>query len=199
MLAVAAVVLVAVDGLAQQRDLLAPLGGELADLRRDLLRMPALLRPADARHDAVGAELVAADHDPHERLERRGPHRRVARADRSFRSSARPRARDASLRSRLTCQSAGWPVALDLLDQLRQPGELAGAADDVDVRGAVEDQLLVFLRHAAQHADDRFRVSALVRTQAAQGAVDLVLGVLADAARVEEDRVGLARATCVTT
>ena len=33
----------------------------------------------------------------------------------------------------------------------------------------------------------------LERLQAAQGAVDLVLGVLANAARVEQDRVGLAR------
>src|SRR5262249_45252771 len=72
-------VFVAVDGLAEERDLLAALAGELAHLGGDVFGWPALLGAADARHDAVGAELVAADLDAHVRLERRWPHRRVAR------------------------------------------------------------------------------------------------------------------------
>ena len=76
--AVAQVVLVAVDRLAQQRDFLAAFPGELAHLGGDLLGMPALLGAAHARHDAVGAKLVAADHDADIRLERRRPHRRIA-------------------------------------------------------------------------------------------------------------------------
>ena len=61
------------------------------------------------------------------------------------------------------------------------------------MRGAVEDRRLVLLGHAAQHAQDLFRAGGLPRLQPAQGAVNLVFGVLADAARVEEDGVGLAR------
>ena len=62
------VVAVAVDRLAQQRHLQAALVGQPADLGLDLGSRPALLGPANARHDAVGAELVAAEHDPHHRL-----------------------------------------------------------------------------------------------------------------------------------
>ncbi len=76
--AVAVRVFVAVDGLAQQRDFLAAFVGELPHLGGDVLGRPALLRAAHAGHDAVGAELVAADHDAHVRLKRRGPHRRIA-------------------------------------------------------------------------------------------------------------------------
>src|SRR4029079_16831284 len=75
---VAVVELVAVDRLADQRDLLAPLAGQLPDLGQHVLRRPALLRPAGARDHAVGAELVAPELDPDERTEGGRPHRRVA-------------------------------------------------------------------------------------------------------------------------
>ena len=125
---------VAVDGLAEQGDFLAALGGELADLGGDVLRRPALLRAAHARHDAVGAELVAADHDADVGLERRRPHRRIARSDRSSRSCVRPRA--ASLRAveaqgHLRLAAVPRPPR-SVRGRLR---ELAGAADDVHVRG----------------------------------------------------------------
>ena len=71
--------LVAVDGLAEEGDLLDPLVGEAAGPRpRSTPGRPALLGPADRGDDAVGAELVAAHHDPDERLERAGPHGRLA-------------------------------------------------------------------------------------------------------------------------
>ena len=116
---------VAVDGLAQQRDLLAALGGQLADLGGDVRRRPALLRAAHPGHDAVGAELVAADHDAHERLKRRRPHRRVAQrvvaleAPLDFRRGCRPCGRGsrpaaARCRRRSRPISSGswrsWPV-----------------------------------------------------------------------------------------
>ena len=68
--------LVAVDRLAQQRDLPAAFVGQLPGLGDDMLAGGRLCSgPRTLGHDAVGAELVAADHDPHERLERRRPHR----------------------------------------------------------------------------------------------------------------------------
>ena len=71
--------------------------------------------------------------------------------------------------------------------------QLPRADHQVDVRGPLEDQLLVFLGHAAQHADDLVGMALFDVLQPAQGAVDLVFGVLADAAGVEQDRVGLLR------
>src|SRR5437879_4060366 len=84
---VAAIVLVAVHCLAEERDLLAALGGQLADLSRNMLRRPALFGPAHLRHDAVGAELVAADHDPHIGLERRRPHGGIAQGIVTFKAA----------------------------------------------------------------------------------------------------------------
>ena len=73
--------------------------------------------------------------------------------------------------------------------------QLAGADDQVDVRGALEDEPLIFLGHAAEDADDFAGMLALGVLEPAQGAVDLVFGVLADAAGVEQDRVGVVRAS----
>ena len=61
--AITEIVFVAVDGLTQQGDFLAAFIGQLADLGGDVIGMPALFRAAHAGHDAVGAKLVAADHD----------------------------------------------------------------------------------------------------------------------------------------
>ena len=45
----------------------------------------------------------------------------------------------------------------DLRDQRGHLVQLAGADDQVDVRRPLEDQLLVLLGHAAEHADDLVR------------------------------------------
>src|SRR5262249_24470782 len=75
--AVAVDIFVTVDGLAEQGHFLAPPAGELACLGSDMFGRPALLGAAHAGDNAVGAKLVAADHDADIRLERRWPHRRV--------------------------------------------------------------------------------------------------------------------------
>ena len=177
-------VLVAVDGLAQQRDFLAALGGELADLGGDVLRRPALLRAAHARHDAVGAELVAADHDADVGLERRRPHRRVAQ-----RVVALEAALDLVARRFVAVEADRASLRLaGLLDLGDQSGSCASwpVPQMMSTCGArLEDQLLVLLGHAAEDADDLVGMAALVAAQPAQGAVDLVLGVLADGAGVE--------------
>ena len=66
-------VFVAVDGLAEQRHFQAAVVGQAADLVDDFGGRPALFRPAHPRHDAIGAELIAAEHHPHHRLVRHGP------------------------------------------------------------------------------------------------------------------------------
>src|SRR5262249_24431140 len=76
--AVAEIVFVAVDRLPQERHFPASFLGELADFSSDVIGMPALLRPAHAWYDAIGAEFVTTDHDPHVSLERRRPHGWIA-------------------------------------------------------------------------------------------------------------------------
>ena len=98
------------------------------------------------------------------------------------------------MRSRLTSsRGSRYLLRGHFRQDLRQAVELARPDDQVNVSGAAEDQVLVLLRHAAQDADDGFRPSLFQRTQAAQGAIDLVFGMLPHAARVVEDGVGVAR------
>src|SRR5262249_40858505 len=164
---------------------------ELADLGGDLLGVAALLRTADAGNDAVGAELVAADHDADVGLKAVGPQRRVAE-----RVVALEAAFDLRARGLFPIQTEGELRLTALFhrgDEFRQLSELSGTANDVHVRRSVEDVLLIFLRHAAEDADDLVGVALLVSAEPAESAVDFLLGVLADAAGVEEDDVGLSR------
>jgi hypothetical protein len=77
-----------------------------------------------------------------------------------------------------------------LLHESHNSAQLARADYQVHVRRTSEDCPLVFLRHAAQYADDCVRVVLLHVLQPTQGTVDFVLSMLADTARIEEDRVG---------
>ncbi len=72
------VVAVAVDVLAQQRDLAVARGGQRARLGDDLVERTAPLRPAAVRDDAVGARLVAAVDDRQPGADRRLPADRAA-------------------------------------------------------------------------------------------------------------------------
>src|SRR5207237_5718422 len=141
-----------------------------------------------ARHDAVGAEPVTAYLHAHVCLERRRPHARIA-----HRIVALEAVFDLEARRLVAGEAKGklrpGPLS-DLVDQFGQLAELAGAADDVNVRGATEDLLLILLGHAAEHAEDLVGVAPLVPAQPAEGAVDLFLGMLADGASVEEDDIG---------
>ena len=75
--------------------------------------------------------------------------------------------------------------------------ELGGAVDvvraehDVDVRRPVADDLAVLLGQASRNHDLAPVALALPRLEVAEVAVELVVGVLADAARVEHDDVGV--------
>jgi hypothetical protein len=63
------VLAVGVDGLPQQGDFFGAALGESAHFLDDVGGRSAALAPARGRHDAEGAELVAAVLDGHERLE----------------------------------------------------------------------------------------------------------------------------------
>ena len=70
--------------------------------------------------------------------------------------------------------------------------QLPRADHEIDIGGTLENQPLILLRHAAQDANHFARMLASGVLKPAQGAIDLVLCVLTDAARVEQDRVRLA-------
>ena len=180
--------LVAVDRLPQQCDLLDPLPRERLHFTLNVARPAGLLRAAGGGDDAVGAELVAADHDPHERLPRAGPHRRVAERVVTGEAAGHfvARAIPASQRDRhlLLAQRANF------VDQPGDFRELTRANDEVNVRRLLEDQLLILLGHAADDPDHLPRPLSPPVLEPADRAVDLVLGMLADAAGVEQHGIG---------
>ena len=183
---------IAVDRLAEQDDFFAAFVCELLGLGENLVRRTALLGAAHAGHDAVGAKLVAADLDTHISLKRCRPHRRVAQRVETFVAALDLIAR-AIFASEADFQLLA-SARFDLLDQLGHLVQLSWANDEVDVRSSLEDQLLVFLGHAAEHADDFVWVGFLGIFQPAQGAVDFVFGLCPHAASVEQNRIGVVRA-----
>ena len=184
--------LVAVDGLADERDLAAALGDELPRLGHDRLGGAGLLGAANMRHHAERAELIAAGLRADEGLEGRGPHGRVAvgivalEAPRNGVAAARL-AIEADLDSRA---AAGEHLVYECGHLV----ELPRADDKVDPRRPLADQVLVFLCHAPEHAHDHVGPLRLHAPDAAKRGVDLVFGVLPHAAGVVEDGIGLAAA-----
>ena len=69
--------------------------------------------------------------------------------------------------------------------------DVVRAEHDVDVRRPVADDLAVLLGQASRHHDLATVALALPRLEVTEVAVELVVGVLTDAARVEHDDVGV--------
>ena len=76
------------------------------------------------------------------------------------------------------------------LEQHRQRPDVVRAEDDVDPRRPAGDLAAVLLRQAAPDGDLHARAGRLDRGQLAEVAVEPVVGVLANGARVEHDDVG---------
>ncbi len=171
---------VAVHVLPQQGHLGDAVGSQRRHLCGDLAGGAADLGTAHGRNDAEGTRVVAAD------LDRDPPGPRHL-------ASGRQRARE-----RRTVFGDGLVEHLDhrtVLTRLGQqrggPVDVVGAEDDIDVRGSLGDEVAVLLGQAAADHDLEIRVGVLARLQVPEGAVELVVGVLADAAGVEDDDVGL--------
>ena len=75
------------------------------------------------------------------------------------------------------------------LQQHRQRADVVGAEHDVHPRRLAHDRLAVLLGQAAADGDLHARVRELARPQVPEVAVELVVGVLPDRARVEHDDV----------
>ncbi len=169
---------VGVDVLAQQGDLADALGDQRLDLGEDLAGPAVLLLAAQRGDDAERAGVVAADRDRHP-----GGVRRVA-LGRQRRGEHLERLEDLDLRLLLHPRP---------LQQHRQRADVVGAEDDVDVRRLARDRRAVLLRQAAADGDLHARVGGLDRREVRQVAVELVVGVLAHRAGVEDDHVGVVR------
>ena len=170
------VLAVGVDVLAEQSDFLIAVLHGLLDLADDVLGQAAALAAAHVRHDAVGAEVVAAVHDRH-------PGREAARARdghviRQFRL-AELHVDDVAV------------LRLDLLHDMRELVDLVGAEHEIDVRRTLDERIALFLRHAARDAEDQLRVLALEALDLTDLAVDAVLRRLSHTAGVDEDEVRL--------
>ena len=85
------------------------------------------------------------------------------------------------------------PAGAGVVEQVHRPVDVVGAEDDVHVRRLLADELLVLLGQAAGHHDLQLGAGVLLALQVAEVAVQLVVGVLPDAARVEDDDVGVVR------
>ena len=164
---------VRVHVLAEERHLDDPLRRQGRDLAHHVGHRAAALPPAHARHDAVGADAVAADGDLHPGLVRPLPLGGQAAAEGPV--------------------EAEGPDGVDALagHQLAEPRHLARAEGDVDEGEVAEDRLLLALRPAPADGHDRLRALALDALGVAQVAEEALVRAAADRARVEEDQIRL--------
>ena len=168
---------VGVDVLAEQRDLDGAVGDERLDLGEDVARTAVLLLAAQRRHDAEGAGVVAADRDRHPAA--------VGRLAPGGKRRGEDLERFEDLELRLA-------VVAGALEEGRERSHVVGAEDHVDPGGPLEDDRLVLLGEAAADGDLHALVLALGAREVAEGAVELVVGVLAHGAGVDDDDIGVA-------
>ncbi len=172
---------VGVHVLPEQGDLGDALRGEALDLGDERVEGSADLGPAHRGHDAERARVVAADLDRDPRAvallalggERRGERGRVVGSGRLEHLDDRPLAlATSSMRSAARC-------TLWVPNTTSTHGAFARIA------------LALVLREAAAHDDLHAGAAVLDGLQHAEVAVELVVGVLTDAAAVEHHDVGV--------
>src|SRR4051812_25415174 len=162
---------VAVDVLAEQRHLLDAVLRELLDLGDELLERAADLAAPGRGDDAEGALHVAAGGDLDPGLE-------ITLA------FGREVAGEA-----LELEEALGREAL-AREELRELVDLTGAEGDVDERELREDGVFLRLRPAAAYADGCLGALAFLRFRFVEVGHEPLVGLLSDAAGVEEDQVG---------
>ena len=171
---------VAVDVLPEQRHLGDAFGSERFDLGDDVGERAADLLAAHSRDDAEGARVVAADLDRDPRVVRRRPPCRQRRREQGV-----------VVDHRCLEDLGDRPVAPRLAEQFGGAMHVVRAHHDVDVARPLTHDVAVLLGEAAGDDDLATVAFGLPRLEVAEVAVQLVVGVLADAARVEHDDVGV--------
>ena len=91
-------------------------------------------------------------------------------------------------------RGAASASAMRLADELRQLLQALGADDDIDQVRALEKRAGFLLRHAAGHGDNG-RAACLFACLAhlSETRIQLLFGALADAARIDDHDIGVAR------
>ena len=177
--AVAELDAVGVHVLPQQGHLGDALGDQRLDLGEDLAGPAVLLLAAERGDDAERAGVVAATEiDTH-----------AAYADSRLVGSVEG---NTSSDSRIStwASSAPWPARA-----APAASRCCACRTPRPPRARGGDLAAVLLREAAAHGDLHAGVSRLDRSQVAEVAVELVVGVLPHRARVEDDHVGVVRVT----
>ena len=174
---------VRVDVLPEERDLDHTVGGETLDLAHDLVERARDLLPAHRRHDAERTPVVAPDLD--------GDPRRVRHL-----AARRQRGRERVVVVRVgrvedLSDRAGLP---SLGDEGRGSVHVVRPEHDIDVRRPLANQVAVLLGQATGNHDLQIGPRLLHRLEMTQVAVELVVGVLTDAAGVEHDHIGVVEA-----
>ena len=162
---------VRVHVLPQQRHLDHAGPDQALHLGEDVADRPGPLRPADERHDAERARVVASrgDRDP-------GPERVLP--------CRRQRTREDL---RVLPDVHQRTLGLGAAQELEQVRQRVGPDHDVDPRRSPLDRPPVLLCEASGDDDPQLRVPILQRLQVAEVPVELVVGVLPDRARVQDD------------
>ena len=192
---------VVVDDLAEQLYLTVACIGRFADLRQDVGLRAHPLVPSRIRDDTEAAELVAPFDDRDVGLHRIGapghPRREAhiaVRVEVDQRDGSRFAAAD-SRPARIDSRPLLAPFLCRPGDQHRQLADGLRTDDHVgDAGQASENGLAFLLRDASGNGDNR--VVSLFGSelpQLAEPRVELLLGALAHAARVDDDEVGIDR------
>ena len=139
---------VGVDVLSQKHDFHDTVSHQSLDLLNNIFRLPASLASAHIRHDAVAAEVIAAEHDVDTGFER------ILSLDREFLHD-------------LVCSFPYIDHHLllheALVEQLRKLEDIVGSEDQVHMAVALLDlcDYLRLLHHAAAEGDHHIRVLSL--------------------------------------
>src|SRR5262249_20224474 len=177
----AASVAIRVDGLTEELHLPGSRAHEGHDLGEDVVHVAAHLAAAGRRDDAERAPVIAALDDGDVGLPRRArvaPDLLVRKVDRVV-----PELGVGGM--------PGRPIArAEPVDEDRKARGGAGPDDEVDVGRPLEDRRALLLRDAAAHAEDEARLARLQAPEAPELREDLLLRLLPDRARVEENDVG---------
>ncbi len=153
------------------------------DFVDDPVEGAADLWAAHLRHDAEGAGVVAAHLDGDPRRVRALPHRLERRGRRPG-------------RVRFVENLHHRPLGGRPAQQLRCPLEVVGPEDHVHVRRAPANEVAVLLGQAPPDGDLHVRAAGGQGLHVAELAVETVVGVLPDAARVEHENVRFGRVVC---
>ena len=162
---------VGVHVLAEQGHLNGPVVGERLDLGKDVPGASILFLAAESRNDTKSTGVVAADRNGHPAAVSGLPTGRQRRGEHveGF--------EDLEL---------GLAVMPGTLEQCRKRAHVVGAENDIHPRRLFEDHVFVFLRETAADGNLHALVFLLDRGQVTEVAVELVVGVFAHGAGVDD-------------